>query len=399
MENNGKKFQKNLFINIITITFSRLLLNTSRRFIYTFAAAFSRGLGVPLTSITSLIAINQGTAVFGIFFGPLGDQLGYKLMILIGMSFLTVGMLAAGLLPFYWVIAIAMLLSGLGKSIVDPAIQAYVGQRVPYHRRGQIIGLMEFAWAGSTLIGIPLMGILIAKLSWQAPFIVMGIIALICVVLIAVLFPSDRKQTQQVFRSKKTLILWKQLLTNRAALGALLFSLFVSIANDNIFVVYGAWLEESFNLSIIALGIGTSVIGIAEVFGESITAFFSDKIGLKKSVFIGLCISACSFAILPMANRNLTTALGSLFLIFVSFEFTYVTFISLCTELAPGSRATMISAFYAVAGIGRVIGAVLGGKIWEYGQLVGISLTSTVFTLLAIVSLIWGLWGWKRVRE
>ncbi|MBT7891204.1 MAG: MFS transporter, partial [Deltaproteobacteria bacterium] len=135
MEYAKNKFQKKLFLNFIVITFSRLLLNTSRRFVYTFAAAFSRGLGVPLTSITSLIAVNQGTSVLGIFFGPLGDRLGYKFMILIGMSFLAVGMLAAGILPFYWVIAIAMLLSGLGKSIVDPAIQAYVGQRVPYRRR------------------------------------------------------------------------------------------------------------------------------------------------------------------------------------------------------------------------------------------------------------------------
>ena len=396
MEKNGQKLRKNLFLNIIIVTFSRLLLNTSRRFVYTFAAAFSRGLGVPLTSITNLIAINQGTSVFGVFFGPLGDRVGYKLMILIGMGFLSIGMLAAGLLPFYWVIAVAMLLSGLGKSIVDPAIQAYVGHRVPYHRRGLIIGLMEFAWAGSTLIGIPLTGVLIEKLGWQAPFIVIGIIVLICFVLVAVSFPSDRKQKQQLHRPKETLILWKKLLTNRSALGALLFALFVSIANDNIFVVYGAWLEQSFKLSIIALGVGTSVIGLAEVFGEAITAFLSDKIGLKKSVFIGLCISACSFVILPMANQSLVAALGSLFLIFVSFEFTYVTFISLCTELVPSSRATMISAFYAVAGIGRVIGAVLGGKIWEFGQLEGISLTSTVFTLLALIALIWGLWGWKR---
>jgi len=399
MENNKNNFQKNLVLNIIVVTFSRLIINTSRRFIYTFAAAFSRGLGVPLSSITNLIAINQGTSVFGIFFGPLGDRFGYKLMILIGMSFLTIGMLAAGFLPFYWVIALAMLLSGLGKSIVDPAIQAYVGQRVPYHRRGLIIGLMEFAWAGSTLIGIPMIGFLIEKLGWQAPFIAIGSMTLICVLLVAVMFPSDKNQKQQVYRPQKTLLLWKRLLADRAAIGALLFALCVSIANDNIFVVYGIWLEDSFNLSIIALGVGTSIIGIAEILGESITAFFSDKIGLKKSVFIGLCLSACSFIILPLANQSLTTALGSLFLIFVSFEFTLVTFLSLCTELTPGSRATMISAFYAVAGIGRVIGAVLGGKIWENYHLAGISIVSTGFTFLAIISVIWGLWGWKRIRE
>ena len=396
MEPTKYRLQKKLIINIITITLSRLLLNTSRRFIYTFASTFSRALGVPLTSITGLIAINQGTSVLGILFGPLGDQLGYKLMILIGMSCLTVGMLAAGILPFYSVIAIAMFLAGLGKSIVDPAIQAYAGQKVPYHRRGLVIGIMELAWAGSTLIGIPLMGILIEKLGWQAPFLAVGLISLIFVGLIAALFPKDQKRTRKGGQLKETVDFWKQILTNRAAVGVLLFALFIAIANDAIFVVYGAWLEDSFNLSIIALGISTSVIGMAEVSGEALTAFFADKIGLKKSIFLGLSALAVSFMLLPLADRNLTVALVGLFFIFVSFEFTFVTSMGLSTELAPESRATMMSAFYAIAGVGHMIGAVFGGIAWSAGKLVGTSILATSFTVLSLLALLWGLWGWKR---
>lgn len=37
---------------------------------------------------------------------------------------------------FYDVVLAALLLAGLGKSIFDPAIQAYVGQRVPFQRHG-----------------------------------------------------------------------------------------------------------------------------------------------------------------------------------------------------------------------------------------------------------------------
>jgi len=396
MEQTKYKLQKKLIINISIIILSRLLLNTSRRFIYTFAAAFSRGLGVPLTSITSLIAINQGTSVLGILFGPLGDQLGYKLMILIGMTCLTVGTLAAGILPFYGVIAAAMFLTGLGKSIVDPAIQAYAGQRVPYHRRGLVIGMMELGWAGSTLIGIPLMGILIEKLGWQAPFLAIGLASLLLAILIAIFFPKDQKTNRSGAPLNETLNFWKQIMGNRAAVGVLLFALFIAIANDAIFVVYGAWLEDSFNLSIIALGFSTGVIGIAEVSGEALTAFFADKIGLKRSIFLGLLALAISFMLLPLADKNLTFALIGLFFIFVSFEFTFVTSMSLSTELAPGSRATMMSAFYAIAGVGHMIGAILGGIAWSMGKLVGTSVLATSFTVLAIFALIWGIWSWKR---
>lgn len=396
MKPSRYQHQKRLITSIVVITLSRLLLNTSRRFIYTFANTFSRALGVPLTSVTGLIAINQGVSLLGIILGPLGDLLGYKLMILLGMTCLAVGMLAAGILPFYGVLVVAMALAGLGKTIVDPAIQAYAGQKVPYHRRGLVVGMMELAWAGSTLVGIPLAGVLIGRVGWQAPFLAIGVLALFFAVIIAVLFPGDPKQIRNGSQLHETLEFWKQILGNRAALGVLLFALFVAIANDAIFVVYGAWLEDSFQLSIIALGISTSVIGFAEVSGEVLTALFSDKIGLKKSTFLGLSALTASFVLLPLADKNLTLALASLFFIFVSFEFTFVTAMSLSTELAPGSRATMMSAFYAIAGVGHMIGALLGGAAWSIGKLTGTSVLATGATAMAILALIWGISQWKR---
>jgi len=397
MELEKFELQKKLIVNLTIVTLSRLLLNTSRRFIYTFANTFARAMGVPLTSITGLIAINQGTSLLGIFFGPLGDQVGYKLMILIGMSCLTIGMLAAGILPFYSVIVVAMFLAGLGKTIVDPAIQAYVGQKVPYHRRGLAIGIMEFSWAGATLVGIPLMGVLIEKLNWHTPFLVIGLLSLCFVVVIAIFFPKDQKTASKGnSQQRETLDFWKQILGNRAAVGVLLFALFIATANDAIFVVYGAWLEGSFNLSIIALGISTTIIGIAEVLGDSLTAFLSDKIGLKKSTFSGLTILAISFMLLPLADKSLTAALVGLFFIFVSFEFTFVSAISLSTELTPESRATMMSGFYAIAGVGHMIGALLGGMAWSMGELIGTSILATSFTLMALLALLWGISSWKR---
>jgi DHA1 family inner membrane transport protein len=137
-------------------TSSRLLLNTARRFAYPFAPALSRGLGIPLTKVTSLITVNQATGILGILFGPLADCFGYRLMMLVGIGMMAIGMFSGGLLPFYSVVLVALFLAGLGKTVFDPALQAYVGKQVPFQRRGTAIGLLEFSWAGSTLIGMPL---------------------------------------------------------------------------------------------------------------------------------------------------------------------------------------------------------------------------------------------------
>ena len=44
-----------------------------------------------------------------------------------------------------------------------------------------------------------------------------------------------------------------------------------------------------------------------------------------------------------------------------------VTSLSLCTELLPGFRATMMAGFLAAAGVGRVLGALMGGAVWQAG--------------------------------
>lgn len=380
---------------IIIAILCRLLLNTARRFAYPFAPVLSRGLDVPLTAITSLIAVNQATAILGVGFGPLADRFGYRRMMLVGMGMLSVGMLAAGVFPFYYSVMAALFLAGLGKSVFDPAIQAYVSRQVPYHRRGMVIGLLETSWAGSTLIGIPCVAILMNRLDWQAPFYVLGGLGLMGVFALVSIFPNDQRTHVSVTERRTFLQAWPYLMTNRSALGALGYAFFISVANDNLFVVYGVWLEQSFHLSIVALGIGTGVIGLAELCGEGLTVLISDRIGLRKSIFFGLVLTIVNYALIPLYGQRLSLALTGIFLIFLTFEFMIVTSISLCTEILPMHRATMMSAFFAAAGVGRVVGALIGGHIWLFGGIWLTGVVSACITLLALISLMFGLKLWR----
>lgn len=379
-------------------TFGRLLLNTTRRFIYPFAPALSRGLGVPLTAITSLIALNQVASLLSPFFGPLGDRWGYRLMMLAGLTMLAVGLTASGLVPVYGMLVVAVFLAGLGKSIFDPALQAYVGERVPYQRRGLVIGVIEFSWAGSALIGIPLVGLLIDRWGWQSPLWVLGGLAWVSVVALGRVIPGDGR-SQRLNRSSTSLRqAWRLVSRERAAAGALGFILFMALANDNLFVVYGIWLEEAFALSVVALGTATTVIGVAELMGEGLTATVADRLGLKRATLTGLIFSGLSYALLPFLGQSLPLALVGLFFTFITFEFTVVTSFSLFTEVLPKARATMMSSLLAAAGVGRVIGALSGGPIWFSGGMWAVGLVSAAATLLALACLWWGFRGWEVGR-
>ena len=83
-------------------------------------------------------------------------------------------------------------------------------------------------------------------------------------------------------------------------------------------------------------------------------------------------------------------------LLFLAFEFTMVTSLSLGTELVPGYRATMMASFLATAGLGRVVGALIGGAVWQSGGIVATSLLSGGLTLVGMLCLIAGLKGWQQ---
>lgn len=377
-------------------TLNRFLFNTTRRFPYPFAPALSRGLGVPLTDITSLIAINLATGILSPLFGPLSDRWGYRVMMLASLGMLGLGMLAAGFLPFYGVIMVALFLAGLGKSIFDPALQAYLGKIVPYQRRGLVMGIIEFGWSGSSLLGLPLVGVLIDRVGWQSPFFVLGGLTFLAATLLAILIPAEGRPVASAALALSFGRVWAEIRGNRAALGLLAFSFLIGLANDNLYVVYGAWLEDAFALGIVALGAASSVIGLAELIGEGLTAGLADRLGLKRAIIVGFIVSTFSYLLLPLLGHTLPLALTGLFVVFLSFEFAIVTTISLATEVLPGARATMMASFMATMGVGRVIGALAGGSIWLVGGIMAVSLVSASTTALALGCLWWGLHRWEQ---
>ncbi|MFZ0133984.1 MAG: MFS transporter [Desulfobacterales bacterium] len=373
----------------------RIILNVARRFAYPFAPVLSRGMGVSLSAVTAIIALNQATGVLGMLFGPLSDRLGYRRMMMAAMGMLVVGMLAAGMVPLYAVVLGCLFLAGLGKNIFDPAIQAYAGENIPYERRGLAIGVLEFSWAGSTLIGVPVIGLLIDRYGWRSPFFALAAAGLLGLLTLMLTVNREAGVHRRHSAGAGVWHAWRRVARHREARGALGFIFCVSLANDNLFVVYGAWLEQSFQLSIVALGLGTGLIGLAELLGEFATAALADRIGLKAAVAGGLFASMASYLILPLAGRDVSLALAGLFVVFLIFEFTMVCFLSLATELMPTQRATMMSTVLAAAGIGRVLGALIGGPVWLAGGITGTATASAIFSALGLAALVYGLKGWR----
>lgn len=380
---------------LIVIFFVRLLLNTARRFVYPFAPALSRELSVPLTSITTILATSQFSSLLGLFAGPVADRFGNLVVMRAGLGVLAVGMLVCGLVPEYWVVFGGLIIASLGKTIFDPAIQSFIGAHVPFEKRGRAIGLIETAWAGSTLIGIPALGLVVEHLGLRASFYSIAVLAVGAFFLIGWMLPKDRKMDVSSHRKTGLLGGILSLMKYRPAAGMLLFGFWISIANDCLFVVYGLWFEEAFQISLVALGFSTIAIGGAELLSELSTAIWSDRVGLKRMICICLVGVTCAYIILPFLDLSLGTAMGGMFLVFFFFEIVMVTSFSLNSEILPKKRATMLAGYYAISGIGRMVGVFLSGYLWNFGGIKAVAWSGAFLTSLGLLSLLWGQNNWE----
>jgi predicted MFS family arabinose efflux permease len=395
-ELNRATMKLSLSKQIVVITFFRIILNTGRRFVYPFAPALSRTLEVPLTAFTAVIAAGQFSSLFGLFLGPLADRLGYRLMMRSGLAMLAVGTVLCGMFPVYWVVLAGLVVASFGKTLFDPAVQAFIGQQVPYGRRSRAIGTIEMAWALSTLAAIPALGGIIERFGLRSSFFLLAVCAVLGWLAFGIFLTKDTPAPPAAGVKGGILSAILPLFKSRATGGMLMFGFFISVANDSIFVVYGAWFEQAFSVNIVTLGLSTIAIGSAELLGEFCTAMFSDRLGVKKAVMIGMAGAILAYLLLPFIGVSLKLAMVGIFLVFFFFEFTIVSSFSLCTELVPEARATMMAGYYAMSGLGRMAGVLFGGSMWASGGIRVVSFTAALFTLLGLVSLLWGLKGWKH---
>jgi predicted MFS family arabinose efflux permease len=366
-------------------TLVRLLTSTAFRMVYPFLPAFRDGLGVSVASLTTAIGARSLVAgLLGPFTATWGDTRGRKTGMLLGMALFVGGAAIVAFWPTFAGFTLAMMLTILGKVTFDPSIQAYLGDRVPYARRSQVLTLTELSWSGAYILGIPAVGFVIARAGWIAPFPLLGLLVLLCAALIWIWVPKD----PPVDGRDATRLLHKfgEILATPTAVTALFFTGLICVANEIINLTFGVWMEASFGLQLAALGASAAVLGAAELSGEGLVALVTDRLGKRRSILLGTAVNCVAVALLPFVGGSLVLALAALFLFYISFEFTIVSAIPLMTEVMPQARATMMAAFFTSASFGRALAS--GLTSWLYGIGFGASVLAVlVANLLAIIVL------------
>jgi predicted MFS family arabinose efflux permease len=370
---------------LLVFMFLRLILNTMHRMIYPFLAVFARGLGVDITTLSFVVTARSFVGIFAPVFGPFVDQRGRKFGLLAGIVLFTIGMASVAFYPNFMTFSLAVLLAILSKYLFDPSMQAYLGDRIPYERRGTALAVTEAAWSLSFIAGVPLVGFLIATYGWNAPFPLLAALGLVMFAIVWRMVPHDHPAAgKPISNSAKNV---RAVLTNIPALAGISIALWANAANELVNLIFGVWLEDSFGLKIAALAGASAVIGISELGGEGLVALTTDRLGKPRALALGLTGNILASLLLPIVGSTQVGALIGLFLFYITFEYVLVSHIPLMTEVMPNTRATLLSFNVMGHSLGRMIGALSATFIYERFGFFPVTLLAILFNGFALIAL------------
>ena len=216
----------------------------------------------------------SAAGLFGPFIGVAEGRFGRRTMVILSSVFFIGACFMLPVSPTFGVALLLCFVLGVSKSLFTPQVQAFIGDVVPYEKRGTAIGVVELSWALSFIIGAPVFGLMVARVAWWAPFVLMGIVAIIGL-LMTLRFAITKNTASNTGAKKLDWSSMRTVLQSRPALLLLIYGSLISFAHQLMILTYAPYMIETFGMTPEQLGLASIVLGVADVIAELLIIFWS----------------------------------------------------------------------------------------------------------------------------
>jgi MFS transporter, DHA1 family, inner membrane transport protein len=361
---------------------TRLVLNAVFRVAYPLVPFVAVRYGVSVEAATLIVTVQVLAGIASPLGGWLGDRVGYRNAMALGLAIAGVGALLVAVAPTLPWILCGLVAVGIGTVFYQPSIQAYVSAATPLARRGRALGIIELSWS---LAGIAMVPLLLRLAEWsdglRVPFVLLGASTLAGLTLSQMLLPPDPpRATIPHQRRPLSAVVWQP-----AALALFAFLWLAVAGQEVLFIAQAPWLTMYFGASPEQIGQALVVFGIGELVGVSLATLLTDRIGKRRAPLLGFVCAALVYVALPILGNNWTAYLVVFFLYALCFEFAIVASFSLASMIDPAARGTIMAGVSLSTLTGRAAGSAVGVPLERLTTIVVNGIVASTLTLIGVL--------------
>jgi len=351
-------------------------------FLYPIATEFGVEVGVmgQVNTFSSVAAV-----VFALIMGFLSVRFRHKSLLMIGLLLFAVSSVGCFFaVDFTWML-LAYSISGLGLAMINPMVNALVGEHFSLEERAKAIAWTVGAGALSYVVGPLVLNLLADFRGWR--FSLLGfVIPLLFVSLLLAFFgiPSASHGHGMAIGRSSSLSGFKQVLSSRSALACLAGDT-LRAASFAALLYYGAaFFMQRFKASTDVVTLVVLVAASCYTVGSLISGRLVDRIGRKPFTVMTALLAGTftvSFVFVPNFWFSLLLSLTADLI----FGMVTAVAISLTLEQVPAYRGTMMSVDSAFVNLGYALGAAVGGMALIWFGYEGLGATLGLFGVVAAV--------------
>ena len=330
-------------------------------------------------------------ALLALVAGPLADQYGYRLMLVMGLSAVGVSAAATAFAPGILALLVVTAVGALGRAAVLPTAQAVVAARFEDEEvRRRSMSWVTTGLSVSAILGVPLLTTVAALSHWRASFLMLGGLALAAAAATWMLVNDTDAQRPRALRLRSVLAAYAPLRRDPRTLALIGSSLAGDIGMWATATYLSAFLMDRHGFDIQAVGWVHLGLGVLATLGLVLAG---GRLGARPRPLLVACRLANGLVVCAAVALPLPGLLSAGLLVSVGAVLGTAQLLTslLLTSQSPAGRATTLTLNSAALCLGMALGGSLGGLLLTLGGYEMVGVGSLAWLLVAA-----GLVAWSR---
>jgi predicted MFS family arabinose efflux permease len=274
------------------------------------------------------------------------------------------GTLLCGLASSYHTLLLGRLITGLFAGVVGSVSFAIITDVFPLEMRGRVMGVIQTAFAASSVLGIPIGLLLATRWRWNAPFLLIVVVgATVGWLIQARMRPVDGHLQRHPDRSPLHHLL--QTVSNKLYLQGFATTTLLSVGGFMLMPFMSAFMVHNVGVPVVRLPLIYVLVGLFSAVAGPLIGRASDRLGKFNVFFFGCVVTVVMVVIFThLALTPLSLLVTVLVILQIGIFSRMISASALMSALpAPADRGAYMSVSSSLQQMAGGVAAVLSGMI------------------------------------